>query len=315
MLYGYFEFLIMRKVGKIKKNKRLKASILSMLFVFSSFVIIAPKILTYSSSGPLQPDQFIGEILPNQTSILKLLKSNAVITINSTNYPDIIGIEFNANYTIYSPENGINLSLILPFSLGIQIDKANFNVKLNETQIEFDLYNFTDRSINDTENGLDFSSIFLIHNPIILITCNFTTLENESYTIGYKFNGVLNNPLVSQDVLTLAYYLNTSKIWLGNTTGRVEFQVYGKNPTFFTMGNSFVNINPQILNTLEGKSCIWDWTNIKIDTSAIGIVYDETHNPDYGFWISIILNIIFYTIIVSVIIFVIIRRKSRKVTD
>ena len=281
------------------------------MFVFSSFIIIAPKIV----APPSLPDQFIGEILANQTSTLKLLKSNVVITINSTNYPDIIGIEFNANYTIYNPENGSNLNLILPFSLGIQVDETNFNVKLNETQIEFDLYNFTDKSINDTENELDFISIFLIHNPIILIRSSLTTLENESYTIGYKFYGVLNKPLVSRDVLTLAYYLNTSKIWLGNTTGRVEFRVYGKNPTFFTMGNSFGNLNPQIFNNLEGKSCIWDWTNIKIDTSAIGIVYDETRYPDDLLWESTIINIIFYTIIVSIIIFFIIRRKSRNETD
>ena len=61
--------------------------------------------------------------------------------------------------------------------MGIEVIKSNFRVKLNKTQIDFDLYNFNEGNINATEIDLDFISMFLVHNPITLIQFNLTILE------------------------------------------------------------------------------------------------------------------------------------------
>ena len=290
----------MNQMSKIFKKNQLRASILTIIFLFTSFIIGTPKIS--ASSPPPLPDQVIGEILPNKTLSLNLLRSNVLISINSSSYPNIIGFEFDANYTIFNPGIDSNLKLILPFSLGIEADESNFEVKLNKTNIEFDLCNFTGSSINDTEIDLDYLSRFPIYNPIKLLQCNITALEDTSYNIEYKFHGLMNHPLNDQNMLFLAYCLNSSKNWNGNTTGRVEFRVYGKIPVFSTMGISL----REVFDIIGGKSCIWEWTNIKMTNLAIGIYYDERYYPSpiIGSWetvISIIIIIIVFTIILSII--------------
>jgi hypothetical protein len=302
----------MRKMGKVIEKQKLKASILIFIFFFSNFLIYVPKI-TAPLPAP-RPDQFIGEILPNRTLSLNLLNSNVVIMFNSTNYPDKIGINFNANYTFFNPGNNSNLRLILPFSLGIEVIESNFNLKLNKTQMDFDLYNFTENSENFSEIDLDFISRFLIHNAITIIECNLTILENESYTIGYNFSGVMNHPFDSRVLLYMVYYLNTSKSWSGNTNGKVEFKVYGKLPIFSRMGN--YGGETQVLDISGGKSAVWEWNKLQMNILAIGIVYDESTYSLFGIWDigNIVMNIAFYVIIISIIIIILVRRKSRKST-
>jgi hypothetical protein len=284
-------------MSKMFEENKLRVSLIIILFLFISFIIGIPKIS--APPPPSLPDQVIGEILPNKTLSLNLLKSNVLITINSSSYPNIIGFEFNANYTIFNPGIDTNLKLALPFSLGIEVDESNFEVKVNETKIEFDLSNFTGSSMNDTEIDLDF---FPIYNPIKLIQCNISTLENTSYIIGYKFHGLIINPLIDQDVLFLTYYLNSSKTWKGNTTGKAEFRVYGKIPVFSTMGYSSGDTHPQIFDIIGGKSCIWEWTNIKMNMLAIGICYDERYYPYpiLGSW-DIVISIMIIIIVVAII--------------
>lgn len=298
-------------MGKLIKKNKLFSSIFIVLLFLTNFIISIPKIT--APPPPSLPDQFIGEILPNRTLSLNLLNSNVVITINSIDYPDKIGINFDANYTFFNPENNSNIRLILPFSLGIEVIKSNFNVKLNKTQIDFDLYNFTVGTVNITEIDLDFISMFLIHNPITLIQCNLTILENETYTIRYKFSGLINNPLNSWDGLFMVYYLNTSKTWYGNTTGRVEFRVYGKLPVFSTMG--YYDGEVQVFDISGGKSAIWDWNNIKMNMLAIGIRYDERFYSLLGVWDILFIitgNVAFWIIFIISIIIIWRKRRIRK---
>lgn len=297
---------------KLKRKNKLISSLFIFILFLTNFIIPIPKIR--APPPPPFPNQFIGEILSNQTLTLNLLNSNVVITINSTHYPDKIGINFNANYTIFNPENNTNIKLVLPFSLGIEVIKSNFKVRLNKTQIDFDLYNFTEGTVNETEIYLDFISMFYIHNPITLIQSNLTILENETYTIGYKFSGLMKSPISSGGTLYIVYYLNTSKTWNGNTTGKVEFRVYGKIPGFATMGSGSYDRKVQIFDIIGGKSAIWEWNNRKMNMLAIGIVYDERSYSLFGIWdiIGIItVNVVFYIIIITVII-IIVRKRKRK---
>ena len=188
---------------KIINKNRFISTIFIIIFLLPNFIISIPKIIALPP--PPIPDQFIGELLPNRTLSLNLLNSEVLMEINSNNYPDKIGINFNANYTFFNPESNSNISIALPLSLGIDVIKSNFNVKLNNTQISFELYNFTVETINNTELDLEFVSWFSIHNPITLIQCNLTNLESEIYTIRYKFIGSINNPFNSRNILYIIY--------------------------------------------------------------------------------------------------------------
>lgn len=288
----------------------------SLLLIFILFctnsIISMPKIR--APPPPPLLDQFIGELLSNRTLSLNLINSNVLITINSTNYPDKIGLNFDANYIIFNPENNTNIKLGLPFSLGFDVIKSNFQVRLNKTQIDFNLCNFTTETINETKINLDFLSRFYISNPITLIQSNLTILENETYTIGYKFSGVMINPSDSGETLCIFYYLNTSKEWNGNTTGKVEFRIFGKLPSFAATWN-FYCPEVQISDIIEGKSALWEWSNRKMNMLAVGIFYDEISYSDFNIWYligMITLNVAFIIIIVGIIILVLDKRKSRK---
>jgi hypothetical protein len=75
------------------------------------------------------------------------------------------------------------------------------------------------------------------------------------------------------------------------------------------MGISLRDVHPQVFDIIGGKSCIWEWTNIKMTDLAIGVYYDERYYPYpiIGSWETVITIIII--IIVLVIIFSI-RKRS-----
>ena len=303
----------MVKMVKMFKRTKLISSIFIIIFFLQNLIISVPKITALPP--PPIPNEFISEILPNRTFSLNLLSTEVLIEVNSTNYPNLIDINFNANYTFFNPESNFNVSIDLPFSLGIEVIKSNFNVKLNNTQIDFELYNFTLETINDTEIDLNFISWFSLHNPITLIQCNLTNLETETYTIRYKFNGSINNPFKSKSLLYIVYYLNTSNSWIGNTTGRVEFKVYGELPHFSTQYQaSDYDPKVHIFNINGGKSAIWEWINLKLTTFIIGFFYDESSYSLFGIWEIIgiiVLNVVGYGIIIIIII-TIVRKKFKK---
>ena len=289
--------------------RKSKSYLLLLILFLTNSIISIPKVSAPPPPPPLL-DQFIGELLSNRTLSLNLINSNVLITINSTNYPEKIGLNFDADYTIFNPENNTNIKLGLPFSLGFDVIKSNFQVRLNKTQIDFNLCNFTTETVNETKFDLDFISRFYIPNPITLIQSNFTILENATYSIGYKFSGVMNNPINSiRDTLSLFYYLNTSKVWNGNTTGRVEFRIYGTIPTFAMTYHSYYP-EVQIIEIIGGKSASWEWNNRKMKMLAVGICYDERSYSPFDMWFYI--NIAFYVLIGVTIIIIISKRKSKR---
>ncbi len=295
---------------KFIEKRSFKSSIIIALFILSNFINSVPKMVA-PIPPPLYSYQLISEILPNRTLSLNLLNRNVVIKINASNYPDNVQIDFNANYTIFNAENDSNLTLGLPFFLRINVSKSNFSVKLNNVPIDFVLENYTQGATNSSEFDLDFFSHFINEKPVIVIKCNITILKYESIKIEYDFNGIVD----FWDDIYFGYYLNASKTWNGNTTGRVEFRVFGKVPSFFTSGD--YHGNKQVSDIIEGISCIWEWYNLKVNTLVFGIeYYSYNFYPNltiYDIFI-IIINITAYILIISAIIYFIVKRKSRKKT-
>ena len=294
---------------KFIEKRSFKSSILIALFILSNFINSVSQVA--APPPPLYSYQLISEILANRTLSLNLLNRNVIIKINASNYPDNVQIDFNANYTIFNAESNSNLTLGLPFFLRINVSKSNFSVKLNNVPIDFVLENYTQGATNSSEFDLDFFSHFINEKPVIVIKCNITILKYESIKIEYDFNGIVD----FWDDIYFGYYLNTSKTWNGNTTGRVEFRVFGKVPSFFTSGD--YHGNKQVSDIIEGISCIWEWYNLKINTLVFGIEYYS-----YNFYpyltiydiIIIIINVTAYILIISAIIYFIVKKKSRKET-
>lgn len=71
----------------------------------------------------------------------------------------------------------------------------------------------------------------------------------------------------------IAYYIDTAKKWKGNTTGRIEYRAYGKEPVF---GRTYGHFEGHYkLSEINGrKSIILIWNDIKIERVEFGIIYN-----------------------------------------
>ncbi|MEE9379060.1 MAG: hypothetical protein V3V33_13595, partial [Candidatus Lokiarchaeia archaeon] len=138
---------------------------------------------------------------------------------------------------------------------------------------------------------------------------------NSSLVIRYQISGSMSNPLDSRDLFYIAYYLGTSQKWIGNTTGRVELRVYGKEPVFGRMGTILAPC--QLVDIIGGKSSICEWNNTKNPCMNVGIRYYREATP-FEIFLNIIgwnigtIRLIYITIPIIIIGLVIIRKKRKK---
>ena len=294
----------MVETGELMKAHKHIFSIIIVSFLILSFSFKTPPVA--GSIAPL-PDQFIAEIFPNSTLPLQLTQTNTIISFNATDFPNKIGINFDANYTIYNSENTTTISVILPFSLAIDINDFMFDIYANNTQITYDIFNVSPWNENITEIDINFYIIEAY--PITLIKSYITLLKNSNSVIRYRFNGSMNNPLDSRDLLYIIYTLGTSQEWIGNTTGRIELRTYGKQPILsmrnFAFQYDYVDIS-------GGKSFSCEWDNIKIPFMDVGVKYYRETSPFEEFMKIWGFNLLIYIGIALIIIVVVIKRKKRK---
>jgi len=289
----------------IKKHKKIIYIIVTLYFLLDLSISI-PNV---SAPPPApKPDQFIAEIFPNSTLPLQLIYTNTVITFNATDFSNKIDIYFDANYSIYNPENTTIVPAILPFSLATNISNFMFDVHVNNTHNSYDLFSVFPWNENITEINVNLPVIDIY--PIALIRTNVTLLKNSTSVIRYCFSGSISNPLDSRELFYIVYSLGTSQDWIENTTGKVELRVYGKEPVFVTSGNPPNHLFPQYVDINGGKSFSYEWNNINTFVMDVGVQYYAA--TEDGFIIIIIVNISIYIAIAIIIILVIIIRKNRK---
>lgn len=298
----------MNELGDLMKVFRFISLIIITLFLIQTFPTIIPN--AKASIAP-KPDQFIAEIFPNKALPLQLSHTNTIVKFNATNFPNELGLNFDANYTIYNQENTTTIPLILPFSLAININDFMFEVQLNETQIPYSLLSVSPWNENITEVNIRLPG-FIETYPINLVRSNVTLFKNSSSVVRYQFRGTMNNPLASRDLIYIIYSLGTSPEWLGNTTGRVELRVYGKQPIFSTSGGNLINLTPKNVDIVGGKSFSYEWYNIQIPWGNVGIKYYRDTSTLGELIISIILNLLISIAIASAITVVILRRRKIK---
>jgi len=295
------------------KKSKLPSAILIALFLLTSNIGFCPEIT--APPAPI-PTSFIADIFPkNNNTTIQLLNASATITLNATNLINEIGITFNGTYTLFNPNNITILTIILPFSLCLDIENATFGVSVNDTQVPFEVVSTAEKNLTSTGVNINFTANFLhflhfLRCPITLITSNLTLLENNTYIVKYQFEGSIPEPLW-YEIFYLIYSSETAKFWKGNATERVEYKIFGGNPRFSIFGP--YNGSRQVLDIVGGKKFICEWDNAQEGLIWIGIRFDERKYDFYGQNIIIIvLNILAYVAIASVIVIWIVRRKKKR---
>ena len=146
------------------KKHRISISIIITFFLVFNFPIFSPN--SNASIAP-KPDQFIGEIFPNCTIPLQLIHTDTLILFNATDFSHNLGINYDANYTMYNPGNISTLTIIVPFSLALGINDLVIEVHVNDIQIPYDLYDATPWNENKTEINVSFLPRWINLYPII----------------------------------------------------------------------------------------------------------------------------------------------------
>ncbi len=272
----------------VKTKKILSPIIIGLLLILTPFALY-PNIPVIAIVTP--PDQFISEIFPNSTLPLQLSNTNTIINFNATDFPKSIDINFNANYTIFNPENTTMIPIILPFSLETNITDFNFEAYTNDTQIPYEIFSVSPWNENIIAFNISLAWFIELH-PIRLIICNVTLPKNSTTVIMYHISGSITNPLGSREVFYLAYHLRTSQEWIGNTTGKIEFRAYGKEPIFNTKNRNPSDSFPTYADIDGGKSFAYDWYNVQLNRMQIGVRYHRETVQVLGYNIYIFLSII-----------------------
>jgi len=282
-------------------------SIITMFFLLLNLFSTIPKAVV--SIAPI-PNQFIGEMFPNCTIPLQLFHTNTIITFNAADFPNKLDIQFDVNYSVYNPENTSIIPAILPFSFASNLTIFMVDVYKNNTKIPHDLFNIYPWNDNITEISVNLPRVDI--NPIILIRANITILKNSTSIIRYQFSGSISNPLDSRQIFYFVYSLGTSQDWIGNTTGRIELRVYGKEPGLLTSGGPSINLFPQYIDINGGKSFSYEWDNIEFFSMSVGVVYYREVSP-FDILIEFLIHFLPICIVITIsIIIVMITRKKRK---
>lgn len=291
--------------GNYMRKRQQILSILIALFLLTNGIVLP---LHITAPPPSLPDQFIADIFPSTNTTVRLININTMITIDATDFYNKIVINFNGNYTLFNPENTTNLTLILPFSLCLDVQNSTFEASVNDTLIPFEVISNTEENLTSTGVSLDFLSNFVVHFPITLITSNLTLLENNTYVINYQFSGSIPKPLGLRNLFHMAYYLETARVWKGNLTQRVEIKVFGKLPIYGTAGG-YDGVG-QVSDIQGGQSVLFEWNKGKVDTIYIGIMYYGSTSEDvFGIVTMVVLNGLAYIAIISGVVIWIKRRK------
>ncbi len=290
------------------KKHRILISIIITFFLVFNFPIFSPNVVAIAP----RPDQFIGEIFPNSTIQLQLIHTYTLILFNATDFSHFLGIDYDANYTIYNPGNISTLTIIVPFSLALGIKDLVFEVHMNDTQIPYDLYDATPWNENKTEIDVSFLPRWINIYPITLIRSNITFLENSTSVIRYRFIGSMSIPSEPEDLFYITYHLGSWQDWIGNTSGKIELRAYGKQPIFSTSGSGDFTNNRRTIDINSGKSFSHEWHNIHAPLGNVGVKYYRS-TPQIEFIMDIIrFQILPFTGIAIIVIIVIVRKKRNK---
>jgi len=261
---------------------------------------------------PIPDDYFLGGIIPNDNVTLNLLDASVAFNIDSNDFLNTIGVNFDGNYSIFNPNMLMNVTLYAPFRFDSELINSSCDVQVNGTPISFELIEMYELEYNVSEMIEDYLSNSF--SPLsTLIVCNLTLAENITINIRYRFNCSMQNPLYESDEFSITYDLGTAKAWQGNITEKVEFIVSGKIPnSYLELSNYSLEDRCQITNITNGRVYAWEWDDENINTQLVGILYRGKLTKTWDWWVVLLIGGSIAGINVLVVFLILYRRKRKK---
>jgi len=253
----------------MKKNKSL-----NILLIFILLVINVDVKSLESFANPLPAPKLLdmGGIVYDNNNSLNLVDADVVFTINSTDFPNIISILFDGNYTIRNPTNTTaNVTIYAPFAFPEASIESEWQVAVNGTPTEFSSVSHFSLNSNLSSYFENYTSYISLYE-VYYIVINTTILKETSQVISYRLYRTTENPLSDTTHYSIRYIVATARAWKNNITEKVEFKVQGKLPTSYT---EFTEKKCNISIIPNGKSYSWNWDNESMNDDLVGINYRE----------------------------------------
>ncbi len=260
-------------------------------------------------------DEF-GMIIPKNNTNLMMPEAQVLFEVSSTDNLKEYQIRFNANYTIFNPNETTTTLVGAPFVHWASFDFNNFRVLANGTEIEYEIMTI--------EYYEDSPWYEYLSDPIErdVYVSNLTFVSNTSTTLHYSFDYKLFWKVgnIVYGLAFLHYDIGTARAWSGNITETVTIAAYGQQPTTLRCTGrnetDWYEIEPTIKEVENGFKYSWSWKNERIEEDRITChfpFYQRRISPLNQFIIGVTLgSAAFLACIVFIIIKVIKIRKGKK---
>lgn len=293
-------------------DKKLKSCFYVFILVLLTLPIYSNKskadVVSVRSTGA-------GNFFPAENCSLSMTNASVTLSIeyprSGALYERSLGLNhaylnFQGNYTIFNPNESLNMTIVAPFSPDFKNLESTCEIKVEENVIPFIIvkYEYQNRwedYLDDYYMGASYTRNFIV--------MNITFPENNSIEIESTFKAYIANTN-SDGVLEIYYDVGTSRAWNGTITERVEFKAYGKIPGSYTGSEYWHEQNCTASDIEGGGSYVWEWKNERIKINSVFISYN-TDSWGY-FWgrMSIIILPSFF--IVPFLILIISQRNKRR---
>ncbi|MFW9864968.1 MAG: hypothetical protein ACFFEN_02640 [Candidatus Thorarchaeota archaeon] len=257
--------------------KVFKIEIISLAFWI--FLLCLNLTYTQSIANPLPVyETKFGGFLPNEDYSCSMPNASVLIEIDATDPYSYFGLVFTGNYTIFNPNDSLNLTIAAPFTKNIFGLDSNCTIKINNSVIPHDVVRYP---WNESYTWDDY---IMIYNRN-LIVCNLSLPKNKSILLEYNFKTNLESLLRDVSYLNFIYDIGTAAVWEGKISETVEFRVIGRLP------DSHSN-DPMIMEILNGKSFIWEFKNVEIPPGLLSVYISYLGDYEYN-WFKISLGYFF----------------------
>lgn len=249
-------------------------------YVFLIVVLTLPIHIDTSKADVMSVDaRGTGNFLPVENCSLIMTDANVIFDIKYPNLFSKIDLNFNGNYTIYNPNESLNITLVAPFSPDFNNLEAKCVIKIEETIVPFSV---VESYIDDNPwEEYIFPYIDMHHYySRSFIVFNISIAKNNSIEIEFNFEATLSNRFSdSSNIVRIFYDVGTSRAWNGTITERVEFNVHGKLPDSYSKDKDEDFENNCIISNIENDRCYaWEWENKRIMINSVYISYDNPWN-------------------------------------
>jgi hypothetical protein len=214
----------------------------------------------------------LGGFIPKNDYTCSMPNASVIIEINATDPFSHFDLEFRGNYTLYNPNETLNLTIAAPFSSHIFGPNSTCEIKINESLIPFYVIEY---QRGDTYSWDDYISI----SQRNLIICDITLPMNKPITLEYYFKTYINISLNDIGYLEFHYDIGTASVWSGTISERIEFIVHGQLPDKY-LNTTFLTI----LDNPDGKSYIWEWKDVSFPTGYLSVYIFYYGNYEYNYY-------------------------------